>query len=92
MGINDHNNEITFSMNANKYFPQARTAPYTHTYASLMQSREQQPAFSRRTTYKANTLSEKRYKSCHWVSTFSKDSPLYLKGAALLIQKVHFSI
>lgn len=31
MGINDHNNEITFSMNANKYLPQARAVQYTHT-------------------------------------------------------------
>jgi len=40
MGINDHNNEITFSMNANKYLPQAR-AVHTHTHTSLTQSREQ---------------------------------------------------
>jgi len=28
-----------------------------------------------------SSLSEKRYKSCHWGGTFSKGTLLYLKGA-----------
>jgi len=39
MGINDHNNEITFSMNANKYLPQAR-AVHTHTHTHISDTKQ----------------------------------------------------